>query len=206
MNEMATVVGIIVVAGLYFAAWRLSRGRAESITWRIPIYAGWVLVLIGSVLVVKDWLDLHTLYQGLAESIGSTGARDFIAQYHIGFPRAHGVGTIGIYLILASAVLAVVAFVRAIWICGPKRAMAGVQRAFHSPITRRLGWLGYGLIYLALAVMTVLARLFTGHVEKKEESEPIATGFYNYRTGKWDDGSDPVGLYHWHLDGESKGG
>jgi|GEM_PF-4759499 len=195
MSEMATVVGIIFVAGLYFAGWRLSRGRAESITWRISIYAGWVLVLIGSGLVVKDWWDLHTLYQGLAESIGSTGARDFMGQYHIGFPRPKGVGTIGIYLVLASAVLAVAAFVRAIWICGPKRAMAAAQHAFHSPVIRRLGWLGYGLSYVLFAAIGLFAMLLRKSPNMDIEKEQWMFGVYNYRKGKLDDGLDPFGWY-----------
>jgi protein-S-isoprenylcysteine O-methyltransferase Ste14 len=195
MNEMATVIGIIFVAGLYFAAWRLSRGRADPVIWRIPIYAGWVLVLIGSGLVVKDWWDLHTLYQGLAESVGSTGARDFMAQYHIAFPRTNGVGTIGIYLLLVSAVLAVVAFVRAIRICGPKRAMEAAQRAFHSPITRRLGWLGYGLSYVLFAAIGLFAMLLRKPPNMDIEKEQSVFGVYNYRKGKLDDGLDPFGWY-----------
>ncbi|WP_077731982.1 hypothetical protein [Methylocaldum sp. 14B] len=195
MNEMATVVGIIVVAGLYFAAWRLSRGRTESIVWRILTYIGWSLALIGATLVVKDWWDLHILYQGLAESVGSTGARDFMAQYHIGFPRTNGVGTIGIYLLLVSAVLAVVAFVRAIWICGPKRAMAAAQHAFHSPVIRRLGWLGYGLSYVLFAAIGLFAMLLRKSPNMNIEKEQSMFGVYNYRKGKLDDGLDPFGWY-----------
>lgn len=198
MNEMATLFGMALIGGLYFAVYLLNAGRVESFVWRLLSYAGWELALIGVALVIKDWWDLHMLYLGLAKSIGTTGAGDFFTQYHIAFPRANGAGLTGVSV-------AVVTFTRLVLICGPEVAMAFVLRAFETPLARRMGWFGHRVGDLMLSVVALLATLFRVASEETGDSEPTVTGSYNYRTGKWDDGRDPAGLYHWHLDGDKKG-